>query len=135
MIEKIVSIKSVATPNLGGLSFFESEKDISFPIKRIYYIYGVPKGGQRGGHAHKKLSQILFCPYGNITIKLDDGTEKAEILLDRADKGLIVEHNVWREMVWNQENSVLCVAASEYYDANDYIRDYQMFLSYVRAHQ
>lgn len=131
MIIKTVSIKSSVTPELGALSFFEAEHDVPFKIKRIYYIYGVPKGGKRGGHAHKKLSQILFCPYGSITIKLDDGTEKCDVLLDRPDKGLIVEHNMWRNMIWNRADSVLCVAASEYYDEQDYIRNYDEFKQYI----
>lgn len=129
---KLISIKSVETPNLGGLSFFEAEKDIPFPIKRVYYIYGVPHDGQRGGHAHKKLCQLLFCPYGSITIKLDNGTEQSDVLLDTPSKGLIVEHNMWREMIWNETDSVLCVAASEYYDPDDYIRSYGEFLSYLK---
>lgn len=131
MVAKTVSIKSIGTSELGTLSFFEAERDIPFQIKRIYYIYGVPNGGQRGGHAHKKLSQILFCPYGSITIKLDDGSEKCDIILDHPNKGLIVEHNIWRDMIWNQADSVLCVAASEYYDEKDYIRDYGEFKKYI----
>lgn len=131
MTAKTISIRSVVTPNLGSLSFFEAEKDVPFAVKRIYYIYGVPEGGQRGGHAHKKLKQILFCPYGSITIRLDDGHEACEVLLDRPDKGLIVEHDVWREMIWNRKDSVLCVAASEHYDENDYIRNYDEFKKYV----
>lgn len=131
MTVKTISIKSIETQGMGTLSFFEAEKDVGFPIKRIYYIHGVPKGVQRGGHAHKKLSQILFCPYGSITILLDDGKEKTSVLLDKPDKGLIVEHNMWRDMIWNQEDSVLCVAASEYYDENDYVRNYQDFLDYI----
>lgn len=131
MTVKTISIKSVTTPGMGTLSFFEAKHDLDFAIKRIYYIHGVPAGTQRGGHAHKKLRQILFCPYGSITIKLDNGKETAEVLLDAPDKGLIVEHNMWRDMIWNQENSVLCVAASEYYDPDDYIRDYDAFKVYV----
>ena len=135
MTIKMIRIKSIETQGMGTLSFFEAEKDVSFPIRRIYYIHGVPEGIQRGGHAHKKLSQILFCPYGSITILLDDGTEKASVLLDKPDKGLIVEHNMWRDMIWNQANSVLCVAASEYYDPSDYIRDYDQFCEYLSETQ
>ena len=131
MTIKMIRIKSIETQGMGTLSFFEAEKDVSFPIRRIYYIHDVPEGIQRGGHAHKKLSQVLFCPYGSITILLDDGTEKASVLLDKPDKGLIVEHNMWRDMIWNQANSVLCVAASEYYDPSDYIRSHDEFLRYI----
>lgn len=131
MNPQIIHIKSVAAEGMGALSFFEGERDVPFAIKRIYYIYGAPKGVQRGGHAHKALRQLLWCPYGSILIRLDDGKEKAEVLLDDPTKGLIVEHFMWREMIWQQENSVLCVAADSYYDAADYIRDYDTFLQTV----
>ena len=127
MIIQTISMKSVAAEGLGTLSVFEGGHDVPFDIKRIYYIYGAPQGTQRGGHAHKALRQVLWCPYGSILIKLDDGHEKSEVLLDDPAKGLIVEHNIWREMIWQQENSVLCVAADSYYDADDYIRDYDAF--------
>lgn len=128
MIVKTVNIKSVAAPGMGTLSFFEAEKDVPFAIKRIYYIHGVPEGVQRGGHAHRRLRQILWCPYGRIRIRLDDGAETAEVLLDDPAKGLLVEHNTWREMFWEQADSVLCVAADAWYDETDYIRDYDAFL-------
>ena len=89
----------------------------------------------RGGHAHKKLRQLLWCPYGRIRIRLDDGHENAEVLLDTPNKGLVVEHNMWREMLWEKENSVLCVAASEFYEESDYIRDYRQFLRFVREQE
>ena len=90
-------------------------------------------GVQRGGHAHKALRQVLWCPYGSILIRLDDGVEKTEVLLDDPARGLIVEHYMWREMIWQQADSVLCVAADSYYDADDYIRDYDEFLCAVTA--
>lgn len=127
MIIKTVSIKSVAAPGMGTLSFFEAEKDVPFAIRRIYYIHGVPKGVQRGGHAHRKLRQILWCPYGSILIKLDDGIDTAEVLLDDPAKGLLVESNTWRDMIWQKADSVLCVAADAWYDESDYIRDYDEF--------
>lgn len=128
MIIQTISMKSVTAEGMGTLSVFEAGHDVPFEIKRIYYIHDVPAGIQRGGHAHKKLRQVLWCPYGKIRIKLDNGTEKAEVMLDTPDKGLIVEHYMWREMIWEQTNSVLCVAADSYYDAEDYIRDYGEFL-------
>ena len=118
--------------NIGFLSFFESQKDIPFEIKRIYYIYQVPKGTKRGMHAHKKLEQILWCPYGTIEIVLYDGEKKAKHLLDSPEKTLYVRKGLWRDMYWKKNNSVLCVAASEYYDENDYIRDYDDFIKMVK---
>ena len=109
MIIQTISMKSITAEGLGTLSVFEGGHDVPFDIKRIYYIYGAPQGTHRGGHAHKAL-------------RLDDPA-----------KGLIVEHNMWREMIWQQENSVLCVAADSYYEAEDYIRDYDEFLKTVQA--
>lgn len=111
----------------GVLSFFESQKDIPFAIKRIYYITNVKKNDIRGFHAHKQLNQLLFCPYGEIEIMLDDGYKIENIILDNPSKGLIIGSGVWHEMKWLINNSVLCVAASEYYDENDYIRSYGEF--------
>lgn len=128
---QIVPIKTIDSGNAGKLSFFEGTRDVPFEIKRIYYIHGVPNETQRGGHAHLSLRQILFCPYGKIEIILDDGCRRERILLDDPAKGLVIGPGLWREMIWLQENSVLCVAASEYYDAKDYIRDYDTFLQYV----
>ena len=97
MIIQTISMKSITAEGLGTLSVFEGGHDVPFDIKRIYYIYGAPQGTQRGGHAHKALRQVLWCPYGSILIRLDDGHEKSEVLLDDPAKGLIVEHNIWRE--------------------------------------
>ena len=131
-----IEMQTNERPLEGKLSVFEgSGRDLPFDIKRIYYIYEVPRGVMRGGHAHKKLRQLLWCPYGRIRIRLDDGHEKAEVLLDTPNKGLVVEHNMWREMLWEKENSVLCVAASEFYEESDYIRDYRQFLRFVREQE
>ena len=100
MIIQTISIKSVTAQGMGTLSVFEGSHDVPFDIKRIYYIHGAPKGTHRGGHAHKALRQVLWCPYGSIRIRLDNGREKADVLLDSPDKGLIVEHYMWREMIW-----------------------------------
>jgi len=127
----LLQIKTVSTPNLGSLSFFEADHDIPFPIKRIYYIHGVAKNIQRGAHAHKQLKQLLFCPYGSVKILMDDGHDIAEVILDDPSKGLIITPCVWRDMLWLVENSVLCVAASDYYDEGDYIRDYNEFITWI----
>lgn len=129
---KILDIHTRSTRETGILSFFESQHDIPFPIRRIYYIHGVARGMRRGFHAHKRLQQFLFCPYGRVEIMLDDGRQRTAILLDKPNKGLLLEDALWREMLWLEDNSVLCVAASDYYDEDDYIRDYQAFLKYIK---
>lgn len=128
---KIINIKTLGTERFGKLSFAESKRDVPFDIKRIYYITMVDEGIKRGFHAHKNLKQLIFCPYGTIFILLDDGTKKEEIMLDNPSIGILLEKPLWREMVWIESNSVLCVLASDYYDENDYIRDYQQFLNYT----
>ncbi len=128
---KWVDIKSIPTENAGRLQFFESRNDIDFDIKRIYYITDVPKGTWRGAHAHKELKQLLFCPYGSVTLKLTDGTNVEEFVLDKPNKGIVISKPTWRDMLWNVDNSVLCVAASDYYDVDDYIRDYEKFEIFV----
>lgn len=127
----ILRIKELETPGKGCLAFFESQKDISFQIKRIYYIYDVQAEVERGGHAHRKLKQLLFCPYGHIDIRIDDGTNKQVINLNNPSKALLLDGPVWHEMIWKKENSVLVVAASDYYDEADYIRDYSSFKKYL----
>lgn len=112
----------------GGLVAIEQLKDIPFEIKRVYYIFDVAEGVQRGFHAHKRLQQVMFCPHGSCKIRLDDGTEKAEVLLDSPDKGLLVKSNIWREMFDFTPGTVLMVLASDYYDESDYIRDYAEFI-------
>ncbi len=120
-------------PKLGGLSFVESERDIPFAIKRIYCIYKTEENQHRGFHAHKKNWQLLFCPYGAIDILLTDGKKTETISLDKPSKGLVLNPGLWREMIWKHDDSVLCVAASEYYDPDEYIRNYDEYLSYRKT--
>lgn len=131
----VVNLKTVMNPDprLGGLSFIEGERDIPFAIKRIYCIFRTEEGLHRGFHAHKTNWQLLFCPYGTIDIILTDGIATETVTLDKPSKGLILHPGLWREMVWKHDNSVLCVAASEYYDPEEYIRNYDEFLAYVKA--
>lgn len=123
----IKNIKTIKTMEEGNLSFFESKKDIPFQIKRVYYIYGADEGVIRGGHAHKKLYQFVICVYGKIRFIIDDGSKKREFILDSPERGIYLEPGLWRDMIWEEKNSVLCVMASEYYDETDYIRDYELF--------
>jgi len=127
----LINIRTRGNHEFGFLSFFEASKDITFEIKRIYYTYKVPIDTKRGMHAHKKLQQALWCPYGKIEVILDNGKEKTSYLLDSPEKSLLVPEGYWHDMYWRKEDSVLCVAASDYYDEEDYIRDYDQFLNFV----
>ena len=124
-----------ATNGLGNLSFLEAGTDTPFEIKRIYYIYDVPEGTQRGGHAHKRLRQLLFCPNGRIEILLTDGVQRASVLLDKPNKALLIGPGLWRDMLWHTDGAVLCVAASEHYDEKDYIRNYNAFLEFKKKQE
>lgn len=129
---KIIRIKTIPTINAGELSFFETNHDLPFEIKRIYYISKVPEGVRRGFHAHRKLKQLLFCPYGRIQLILENKNGREEIELSDPSIGVVIDCTTWREMLWLQKDSVLCVAASDYYKVEDYIRDYQEFKEFIR---
>jgi len=128
----MLNLKKMSNGGLGYLSFFESQRDIPFDINRVYYTYDVPLDTKRGMHAHKNLKQILWCPYGSIEVILDDGVNQQSYFLDSPEKALFVLNGYWHDMYWRKEGSVLCVAASEYYNEDDYIRDYDTFLKYVK---
>lgn len=132
MNNSIINIRTYGNIDEGKLSFFEENKDIPFEIRRIYYIYGVKVGEKRGMHAHRKLQQVIWCPYGEIEIITDDGEKKTKYLLDSPDKALLILKGYWRDIYWKKEGSVLCVAASDYYDEADYIRDYEEYLDYLK---
>lgn len=115
----------------GMLVAIEKHKDIPFEVKRIYYLYNTKTDARRGFHAHKNLEQILVCISGSCKILLDDGYDRKTINLENPFEGLHVSNNMWREMYEFTEGAVLMVLASEYYDEDDYIRDYSEFLEFV----
>lgn len=116
----------------GQLIAIEENKDIPFPVKRVYYIYDTAEGVRRGFHAHKNLKQILICVHGSCKIHLDDGKDTQEVVLDKPWEGLYIEHNMWREMYDFSPDAVLLVLASELYDESDYIRNYDDFKRFVK---
>lgn len=130
-MSSILKSSSRGYPEVGYLSFFQ-DYDLGFDLKRFYYIYDVTIGVKRGFHAHKKLKQFAWCPYGDITFLLDDGHSRQEVELNNPSEGLLIQQGIWHEMIWNKDNSVLCVAASDYYNEKDYIRDYDEFLRLVK---
>lgn len=115
----------------GTLIALEQNKNIPFVIKRVYYMYGTGPDVRRGYHAHKCLKQMLICVSGKCKILLDDGKEKKVVPLDKPNQGLYVGNAVWREMFDFSPDAVLMVLASELYDEQDYIRDYDAFLKYI----
>lgn len=115
----------------GNLVALESQRNIPFDIKRVYYIFDTKQGVARGFHAHKALTQVLVCTSGQCSVLLDDGKQKEWVTLNKPNQGLIVEPFVWHEMHDFSEDCVLMVLASDYYDESDYIRDYDEFLGQV----
>lgn len=118
----------------GQLVALEELKDIPFIIKRIYYMYDTKEGVRRGYHAHKSLEQILICVHGSCKILLDNGKEKKIVSLEKPYEGVYIANNMWREMYDFSNDAVLMVVASDFYNEEDYIRDYQDFLNYVEEH-
>lgn len=123
----IMKFKKI-TDKYGNLTPIESNIDIPFKIKRIYYISNVEQGVVRGYHSHRKLHQILICLNGSVKIRLKNPDSEEIIELNDSSIGLYIGPYVWREMYDFTEGSVLLVLASEYYDENDYIRNYDFYL-------
>ena len=114
----------------GNLSVVENGKDVPFSVKRVYYLYDVPGGESRGGHAHKALRQLIVAVSGSFSVTLDDGKGKKTVVLNRPYQGLLVVPGIWRTLDDFSSGSVSMVMASEKYDENDYIRDYDEFVNY-----
>lgn len=116
----------------GNITVLENRTEIPFNIKRIYYLYDVPMGAERGGHGHYELQQYIIAASGSFTFVLDDGINKKEVFLNHPNKALHIVPGIWREMKDFSSGSVCLVLASIIYDESDYIRDYNDFLKYRR---
>jgi hypothetical protein len=136
-MSKLADCRLIALPKIsearGNLTFIESGRHVPFDCKRIYYTYDVPGGSDRGAHAHRQLHQCLIAVSGSFDVVLDDGSEKKRFHLNRPDTGLYVCPMVWRELDSFSSGSVCLVLASEFYDADDYYRDYGAFLADAKA--
>jgi hypothetical protein len=124
---KIIDLPKIPEPR-GNLTFVESSNHIPFDIQRIYYLYDVPGGAERGGHAHKELHQLIIAMSGSFDVVLDDGKEKKRFHLNRSYYGLYVCPMMWRELDNFSSGSVCLVLASNKYDEADYFRDYSEFM-------
>lgn len=113
----------------GSLISLEKNHNVPFDIKRVYYIYDTKRGVPRGFHAHKELEQLLICVNGSCKIKVDDGKITDVFELNSPEKALYIGKNLWREMSEFSQGCVLMVIASEYYNPDEYIRDYNEFLT------
>jgi len=125
---KIIELPKISDPR-GNLSVIEGGQHIPFDIKRVYYLYDVPGGSDRGAHAHKELHQFVVAMSGSFDVVLDDGHQKQRFHLNRSYYGLYVAPMMWRDLDNFSSGGVCMVLASEHYDENDYIRDYDEFLA------
>ena len=114
----------------GNLTVVENGKTLPFDVKRVYYLYDVPGGENRGSHAHRDLSQLIIAASGSFRVTLDDGTCKRSFFLNRPYQGLYVKPGMWRDLEDFSSGAVCMVLASEEYDSNDYIRSYEDFIKY-----
>ena len=127
---KIVNFPKV-TDYRGNLSFIEENRQIPFKIRRVYYLYDVPSGATRGGHAHKALHQVVIALSGSFDVILDDGYRRRSFFLNRPHYGLYIPPKVWRELENFSSNSVALSLVSQVYDESDYVRDYDAFKGLV----
>lgn len=127
---KIIELPKISDAR-GNLSVIEEIKNIPFKIERTYWIYDVPGGESRGGHAYKENQEFIVALSGSFDVVLDDGKEKKTFSLNRSYNGLYVPKGMWREMENFSTNSLALVLSSTKYDQDDYIRDYQEFLKYA----
>lgn len=113
----------------GNITIVEGQTNTPFNIKRIYYLYDIPGGEDRGGHAHKELYQLIVAASGSFNLLLDDGKNKKIVTLNRPDYGLMVVPGIWRELMEFSSGAICLVLASEVYHESDYIRDHSDFIS------
>ena len=130
---EIVELCKIVDGRDGVLSVAEVQRQIPFAIQRIYYIYDLKyKLALRGQHAHKQNKQVIFCLNGSFTLTVDDGSHQQEIILNQPNIGVFMDVKLWHTMKNFSKNCILLVLASELYDENDYIRNYDEFKKYIR---
>ncbi|MDW8851798.1 FdtA/QdtA family cupin domain-containing protein [Flavobacterium sp. MMLR14_040] len=125
---QIISIPKIEERR-GNLSVIENDT-VPFDIKRVYYLYDVPTGSERGGHAHKNLQQFLVALSGSFDVVLNDGKEEQIVTLNKPFEGLLINSGIWRELRNFSSGSICLVVASEVYIEEDYIRDFDEFIKY-----
>ena len=129
----LINIPKIVDPQgRGKLSFIEKDV-IPFSIKRVYYLYDVPSDAYRGGHAHKKLIQLMISLSGSFEVLLDDGKKRKKVMLNKPDKGLLIPQGIWREMDNFSSGAICMVLASDNFDESDYFRDYDQFKQFKHS--
>jgi dTDP-4-dehydrorhamnose 3,5-epimerase-like enzyme len=128
---KFLDIKTLGDER-GHLIALENDKNIPFAIKRVYYLTDTQAGVPRGFHAHRELTQVAVCVSGRCLMKMDDGLSKEEVWLDTPDKAIVIDRMIWHEMHEFSADCVLLVLASDFYEEQDYIRNYDAFLELTK---
>ncbi len=125
---RIIELPKISDPR-GNLTFIEGNRNIPFPIKRTYWIYDVPGGEVRGGHSYKTLHELIIAVSGSFDVMVDDGRSKKVFSLNRSYYGLYVPNLLWRDLENFSTNSLCLILASDIYDEDDYVRNYEEFLA------
>ena len=128
----IINLPKICDPR-GNLTVAESMQHVPFDVSRVYWTYDVPAGESRGGHAHKQCREVIIAVSGSFTVTLDNGSEKKSFHLNHPWQGLLVETGIWRTLDDFSSGAVCLVIASELYDEDDYIYDYDEFLKYKQC--
>ena len=131
MEAKIIDLVKIIDPR-GNLTVAEGCKDVPFDVKRVYWVYDVPAGENRGGHAHKQCQEFIIALSGSFHVTLDNGREQVTVLLNHPYQGLFVDTSTWRTLDDFSSGAVCLVLASESFDEADYIREYDAFLEYIK---
>jgi len=129
---RIIELPRIADPR-GNLTFIEANRHVPFEIRRVYYLYDVPGGAERGGHAHRRLMQFIVAMSGSFDVTVNNGNMRETFHLNRSYYGLFIPNMVWREIDNFSSGSVCMVLASEYYEESDYYRNYDDFVAAVGA--
>lgn len=124
---KLIDIPKIENV-LGNIAYIENDI-VPFEVKRVYYLYDIPSYAKRGGHSHKNLLQVLIAISGSFDVILKDGKTENIVTLNKPDKGLLITNNTWRELENFSSGAVCLVLASDVFNEDDYIRDYQVFLN------
>jgi uncharacterized RmlC-like cupin family protein len=128
---EIINIPKIENSQ-GNLAVIENNA-IPFDIKRVYYLYDIPSSAKRGGHSHKKLEQVLVAISGSFDVVLKNGSQEQIVTLNKPDKGLLINSNVWRELENFSSGAVCLVMASDVFSEADYIRDFQEYLDHLKS--
>lgn len=127
---RLIDLPKITDPR-GNLTVAEGCGEMPFDIKRAYWVYDVPAGESRGGHAHKRLRQLVIALSGSFTVTLDNGSERKTVLLNHPWQGLLIDTDIWRTLDDFSSGAVCLVLASEHFEEDDYIYDYDEFLKYI----